>query len=357
MNEKCRTILEQFEITHENYEKVQEIASDAIRECLTKKDIPVCIFESRVKEVKSLEGKLERKGNKYDSIWDLTDLVGTRVVTYYTHDVDRIAAALGIIFDIDRKNSDDKRTIQTGDSFGYLSLHLICSIPESMYSDPAHPEINKIRFEIQVRTLLQHMWAATQHNTGYKTDVDIPAQYRRRYSRLAGLLEIADEEYSSLVADVEGYKKAVRKLAESDKLNDERLNRDTFDAYMSIDTDKEFLDKLAYAYNKDIVSEPYDFYYDVMRAIGIRTIQEAENIRIECENEAYRLAMMMLSESSSGTISSNIMTDTIFVVYILKKFGTEGLIEYYTYKNGTSEGAEEYANECIKMAKLANADS
>ena len=354
MNDKCKGILEEFEKNLGNYELVRDIAVKKIEEALNQKDIPVCIFEARVKEPKSLAGKLERKGDKYSSIWDITDLVGARVVTYYTHDVDRIATILGILFDIDVENSDDKRTIQTGDSFGYLSLHLICSIPESMYSDPARPEINKIKFEIQVRTLLQHMWAATQHNTGYKTDVEIPVEFRRRYSRLAGLLEIADEEYSNLVTEVESYRKNVRKLAEGDGLSSQSFNRDTFNAYMNISSDKEFLDKLAVSYNKDIVREPYDFYYDILRAMDIKNIIDIETIRLECEAEAYRLAMVQLSESKDDTISSNIMTDAICLVHIMKKYGLEGLTEFYKYRNGTAESAEEYAKECLNMAKLAN---
>ena len=353
MNEKCKNILKEFKKNYENYELVRDIAVKKIEECIKEKDIPVCIFESRVKEEHSLEGKLERKGDKYDSIWDITDLIGARVVTYYTHDVDRIAMAIGLLFDIDRENSDDKRSIQTGDSFGYLSLHLICSIPESLYSDPARPEINRIRFEIQIRTLLQHMWAATQHNTGYKTDVDIPVEYRRRYSRLAGLLEIADEEYSSLLTDLERYRKSVRKLVETANYDDLSLNRDTFNVYMNIDSNKEFPEKLAVSFNTEVVNEPYDYFYDVFRAMGVKTIMDAEAIRKDCEEEAYRLAMVLLSEGFYDNVSSNILAETTCLIYILKKYGRAGLKEYYKCKNGTEEGAEDLAQKCIEIAKLA----
>ena len=357
MIEKYEKILDDFKTNLSDYELVKEIADKTIMDCIKQKDIPLCIFESRVKDPKSLEGKLVRKGELYDSVWDLTDLVGTRIVTYYTHDVDRIAAEIGVLFDIDKENSDDKRSIQTGDSFGYLSLHLICSIPKSLYYDLEHPGINRIRFEIQIRTLLQHMWAATQHDTGYKSDVDIPAEYRRRYSRLAGLLELADEEYSNLYADVQNYRKSVRKLVETYELNSLGFNKDTFDAYMSIDTDIDYLEKLSVSFNRDLVKEPYDFFYDLIKDMGVKTIMDVETIRLSCQADAYRLAMVQLSESDpDSTISSNIMTEAICLIYYLKNQGLPGLTEYYAHKNGTSEGAEECARECIRMAQVAGID-
>ena len=356
MNDICKGILEEYKRTVDDYELVRELASKSIEECLKEKNVPVCIFESRTKGVGSLEGKLERKWELYSSIWDLTDLVGLRIVTYYTHDVDRIAAVMSMMFDVDTENSVDKRSLQLGDSFGYLSLHIICSIPKSMYYDPERPQINKIKFELQIRTLLQHMWAATDHDTGYKSDVEIPVEFKRRFSRLAGLLEIADEEYSSLVAELETYRKAVRKLAKDNKLGSESLNKDTFDVYMGISVDSDFMNKIAVSFDKEVVKEPWDVYYEILRAMGFITILEVDEVRKDCEMEAYRMAMLQLSESDSETISSNIMFESIIIIYIIKKYGMQGLIRFYEHRYGTTEGAEDYARHCMEMAVKANPD-
>lgn len=52
--------------------------------------------------------------------------------------------------------------------------------------------------EIQVRTALQHAWAAVQHKLDYKSSIEAPLELRRRLFRLSALFELADEQFSEL---------------------------------------------------------------------------------------------------------------------------------------------------------------
>ena len=77
-------------------------------------------------------------------------------------------------------------------SFGYLYLHYVCSLPE----DAGYPQkVCNRRFEIQIRTILQHVWDAVNHDMGYKGDFGMPRTVTRQFARLAGLFEIVDEEF------------------------------------------------------------------------------------------------------------------------------------------------------------------
>ena len=110
-----------------------------------------------------MAGKLELKGAKYKTISDITDLVGIRVVTFYVDDVEKVAAISQNIFDVDWEKSVDKRKQLELNQFGYSSLHFICRL-----------KTGGPRFELQMRTALQHVWSNLVHDTGYKGEVKIP---------------------------------------------------------------------------------------------------------------------------------------------------------------------------------------
>ena len=114
------------------------------------------------------------------------------MVTFYSADVDKVAAIVNEAFIVDRRNSVDKRKQHRLDSFGYNSLHYICRLPKNVVDDPEMPLLNELRFEIQMRTALQHVWSTLDHDIGYKGDVKIPHEYIRQFSRMAGMLELMD---------------------------------------------------------------------------------------------------------------------------------------------------------------------
>lgn len=59
----------------------------------------------------------------------MTDILGARVICYFGDDVDKVGKLVEQSFVIDWENSSDKRALIKADTFGYLSLHYICSLP------------------------------------------------------------------------------------------------------------------------------------------------------------------------------------------------------------------------------------
>ena len=55
-----------------------------------------------------------------------------------------------------------------------------------------------MKAEIQIRTSLQDSWATVSHGLQYKVEADVPDSLKRKLFRLAGLFELADEEFLSI---------------------------------------------------------------------------------------------------------------------------------------------------------------
>ena len=158
----CEAIMEEYRKGLPQFEAVAREINFKLRRTFDQAGLLVAAIEYRVKSEDSLAGKLELKGAKYKTLADITDIIGLRVITFYIDDVDKVASAVERLFSVDWENSVDKRKIHEIDSFGYLSLHYICSQENFPY-----------RFEIQMRTVLQHAWANMNHDTGYKSFISM----------------------------------------------------------------------------------------------------------------------------------------------------------------------------------------
>ena len=102
-------LLEQYRSLLPVYEKMADVIPEKLREFFDEAGIIVAAVEHRVKAEKSLAGKLQLKGDKYKDIFDITDVVGLRVITFYIDDVDKVASIVERLFEIDWENSIDKR--------------------------------------------------------------------------------------------------------------------------------------------------------------------------------------------------------------------------------------------------------
>jgi len=163
------------------------------------KDIEVHLIESRTKDIVSFQEKICRASKRYlDPVNEVTDLSGVRIIVYYEEDLNAIAELIAKEFDIDWDNSVDNRKLMKPEEFGYQSIHYIAGLSESRHTLLEWRHLSSLRAEIQVRTVLQHAWAAISHKLQYKREEDVPQILRRKLFRLSALLELADEEFMGL---------------------------------------------------------------------------------------------------------------------------------------------------------------
>lgn len=334
LNPHGEALLQQFREQVPALEQLSKTVYDQLRQVLHEQSVELSAIEYRVKTEQSLAGKLERKGDKYASLEDITDLVGLRIITFYTDDVDKVAAIVQQLYDVDWDNSIDKRKAHELTSFGYNSLHYICRLKEG--SAP---------FEIQMRTALQHVWSAIEHDIGYKGAVKLPPEYRRQFSRLAGMLELADDEFSRLRTTMTDYRRQVQALVKSGKLDEVLLSTDSFSSYLQMHPFNKLNQRIAAVNQAEIFPASLMPYLPILEGFGLETLGDLQRFIDSNGEEAYQLAVSQLAITDLDILAESIGLQNLCLVHILKTGrGRVGLRWFYDTINGTHDSNEMLAD-------------
>lgn len=351
----CEMILDEYREKLPVYEKMKPVVLNLLRTCLNNNRIIVSGLEARVKTEKSLIGKLELKGYKYHSLEDITDILGARIITFYSDEVDIISALAEKLFDIDWDNSVDKRKMLEIDRFGYVSLHYVCRIPETLYKDLELPQLNKIRFELQMRSTLQHVWANMYHDMGYKSDVEVPIEYQRNMSRLAGMLELADEQFSHIRKEINNYRRNVQSLVASGNFDEVPLNGDTFRSFLELRPFRHLADKIASINQGEVYEDSLMPYYNVLIHMDMKTIGDIVRMINENTESAYQLALLQLAGTGLDIVAYSVALQNLCIVTILKKgYGEAGLVHFFDELYGENDYHKQRAQRIYGQAQKIN---
>ena len=213
--------------------------------------------ESRVKDEESFIQKALYRGKNYTNpISDITDKVGTRVVLLNISDVDLVSDFI--------RHSDEWKVVGQDQDIDYIREH---DPTEFKYQSnhfvvmPMPPRYtleicNLLTCEIQVRTLLQHAYAETSHDTVYKKGLSDDPKVIRGLAVTMAFLETADEKIKYIYENTQKAKSIKVSLIELiselysrfvPTYNDNQFDAGMFEVFLSVfpnDFPKETLDAL-----------------------------------------------------------------------------------------------------------------
>ena len=294
------------------YEALAPIAEEHLQSVLRDKNSPMMYYVThRIKTVESIKGKLERKPEKYTAVSELRDILGFRVVCLFQEDIDQIAEKIAGGFRVDRERSTDKRDLIDPTSFGYLSLHYIIALPD----DEDYPEdLRNLWFEVQIRTILQHVWAEIEHDLGYKSEFGVPRRVRRNFSRAASLLETADDVFTDIRQTLSHYKQDVVSSIENDRAAELYLDAITITEFTS--RSKKYLSllgEIAAITGASITEASPEGQLPQLGFLGIRTLGDL----VEMIDREHDTAIALAQEKLSGTELEE-MSSTVAYYYLYR---------------------------------------
>ncbi|MEQ1956884.1 GTP pyrophosphokinase [Mesorhizobium sp. CN2-181] len=181
-------------------------------------DIEHLSVSGRTKTFNGCKEKIKRK--RYtDPATQMTDITGIRIIVYFESDVERVCEIIERSFSVDSTNSLDKNTLLQKDQVGYRSVHYVCDIGEARGALAEYAAVRGLKFEFQIRTVLQHAWAEISHDRSYKFSGKLPHQIERNLYLYAGLLEVADRGFDEISRQISAYSKAVTQSSEKGELD------------------------------------------------------------------------------------------------------------------------------------------
>ena len=345
-NPHTELLMEQFRQQLPALQRLEQQAYQSLSAALREQGVEINAIEHRVKAEHSLKGKLELKGDKYRCVNDITDLVGMRIITFYTDDVDKVAVIVKRLFHVDWQNSVDKRKVHQLNSFGYNSLHYICSLRTD------DELLRDLKFEVQMRTALQHVWSAIEHDIGYKGAVKLPAELRRQFSRLAGMLELADDEFSRLRTTMSEYRRQVQTLVKSGRLDEVPLSTDSFRSYLDVRPFDRLNQRIAAVNQAELFRTSMMPFLPVMEHFGMETLGDIQAFIDANADDAYQLALTQLAVTDLDIIADSVALQNLCLVHVLKQgLGLDGIVYIYDTLYGRGNDNRMLAEALLLQAK------
>jgi len=348
-----RKTLEDLAITYAQSEGIYRDFAACIRDLMiqiiAKHGITVHSVTSRGKTRESLKGKIEKAGKSYSSLNDITDLAGVRIITHFTDDAETIANLIEAEFDIDTKNTVDKRRLLEPNEFGYLSIHHVACLHERRSALAEYSRFKGLKVEIQTRSILQHAWAEIEHDLGYKSTTAVPRKLRRRISRLAGLLELADQEFQTVRDEIENYERDLPQLV-LNKPRTVEIDKSSLDVYVKLnDLPKTIDQQIADACNSYLTEDAsVDYALIRLNWLGITNIAEISDHLSALKETIICFAIDFLGASDSKDKSMLRGMSLFYLAYVLIAQRSPQEIEQF-FLDATNIGDSRDTKKFVKM--------
>ncbi|WEZ84811.1 RelA/SpoT domain-containing protein [Rhizobium sp. 32-5/1] len=144
-----------LEANHKRFLNLKDAVVSIITNLATENGIEVLAIEGRSKDIDSAVEKVRRKDYTQPQS-QMTDITGVRVIVYFESDVAKISQVIRSAFRVDEKNSSNTDERMSADQVGYRSVHFVCDLGDDRIKLPEFQSLKDLKFEFQIRTVLQH---------------------------------------------------------------------------------------------------------------------------------------------------------------------------------------------------------
>lgn len=252
------------------YERLANVGVSLLTSMLKKKGIEFLSIEGRPKSSASAVEKAKRKGYAKPKE-QMTDLAGIRVVTFLEEQVRQVTSVIEGLFEVDPANSMNRAEFLGHDRMGYRSTHFVCVLGERRNALPEYEALGGLKFEIQLRTVLQHAWAELAHDRSFKFKTVLPIHLQRKLNLYSGLLEVVDGGFDQIASEIDRYQRSIE-AAPAEELSQAEIDSISIEKFLSA------TEKKHYFSIRRITGDGLSAAIEELRSFGISNIGQLESL-------------------------------------------------------------------------------
>ena len=209
-----------------------------------------------------------------------------------------------------------------------------------------------------MRSILQHAWAEIEHDLGYKSEQAIPKNYRRSFARLAGLLELADEEFNRIRAGLTHYEAQVVQDINTAP-SDVELNKISLNSYVLSSEVVNKIDLAILEWTGGHLGEPSDNFKEhrlnQLLYFNMETIAEVDNYLKIHQDTIISFAVNWMKRNShhGDRIARGISIFYLGYVLITKRSNLEQIVDYLNRNNIGGPDDDSTTDRAMKLLLTA----
>jgi Fe2+ transport system protein B len=161
--------------------------------------------------------------------------------------------------------------------------------------------------------LLEHD-TAIEHYIGYKGAVKLPPEFVRQFSRLAGMLEMADDEFSRLRTTMTDYRRQVQALVKSGHFSEVSLSSDSFQQFLDLKPFDRLNQRIAAVNQAEIFPAPMMQFLPILESFRFTNLGDIQQFIVENSEDAYQMAVSQLAITDLDILSETVGLQNLCLV-------------------------------------------
>lgn len=328
--------VDRYRRERDRYIKLADRIAEICRTDICEKNAIRAQITFRAKTVQSFKGKLQRFArleyknfaSEDDIFAEISDLAGVRIAAYRTEDCAAIVKEIQSVFcgaDGGNVPIDDKdRSKQDAHNF-YRATHAQAYLREDELRG-TYDNLDDVSCEIQVCTMMAHVWNEIEHDIGYKPDGGQPSDYEKFLLKdLGSKVRGGDETITELLA-----------------ANEKRLNEGAVEAGVEFEDVHDFVARMRREYDVSDFARNSGQLFDQLGPLGLSSPAKlAETLGDKPDLGAVREAVETFNEILGNQESSALRMDPessdVLLIRLLETMHSQ-IIESHRGRVGRGRG-------------------